>query len=207
MYLVLGTPSDSVCIFVHGKFGSKEEAEKYPELLEHGQILAIDLPNKGDIPPWEAVPVLEAALEYARARWKNIRLFAVSIGAWFSMQAFAGEAFERCFFVSPVVDFQRLIEDMILGAEITQEQLEREKNIGEFSWDFYAWVCTHPVTKWQIPTSILYAGGDALVRRESVLDFAEKFGCQLTVYEEGEHWFHTDEQMKVLHAWLKDVQL
>ena len=40
---------------------------------------------------------------------------------------------------------------------------------------------------------------------ETVSDFARRTGAGLTVMKGGEHWFHTDEQMKFLDTWLKGL--
>ena len=32
-------------------------------------------------------------------------------------------------------------------------------------------------------------------------DFVRRFGCGLTVMEDGEHWFHTPEQLDFLREW------
>ena len=69
------------------------------------------------------------------------------------------------------------------------------------SWEYLEYARTHKVTDWETPTSILYAGGDTLIRRESVEYFARCFGADLTVMEEGEHWFHTPEQVAFLRRW------
>ena len=53
------------------------------------------------------------------------------------------------------------------------------------------------------PTAILYAGQDHLTARETVEEFARRFGCSVTVMENGEHWFHTEEQLAVLDTWLQ----
>ena len=55
----------------------------------------------------------------------------------------------------------------------------------------------------QANMAILYAGKDHLTAREAVDDFARRFGCTVTVMENGEHWFHTEEQLAVLDAWLR----
>ena len=62
----------------------------------------------------------------------------------------------------------------------------------------------HPIT-WQVPTEILYAGGDHLVSRQTVERFAAEHGATLTVLEGGEHWFHTEEQLAFLDGWVKRV--
>jgi hypothetical protein len=34
-------------------------------------------------------------------------------------------------------------------------------------------------------------------------DFAEKHNAELSVMENGEHWFHTEEQMTFLDDWIR----
>ena len=58
----------------------------------------------------------------------------------------------------------------------------------------------HPLN-WQIPTSILYGEKDNLTSIETIRAFAEKQGASLTVMKGGEHWFHTEEEMKFLDEW------
>ena len=38
---------------------------------------------------------------------------------------------------------------------------------------------------------------------ETVSAFAERHCAELTVMPGGEHWFHTEEQMRFLDNWLK----
>lgn len=44
---------------------------------------------------------------------------------------------------------------------------------------------------------------DNLTSLETISDFANKYGATLTVMESGEHWFHTEEQMRFLDAWIR----
>ena len=39
---------------------------------------------------------------------------------------------------------------------------------------------------------------------ETMTNFANKIHADLTVFDEGEHWFHTEEQMDFLDTWVKD---
>ena len=34
-------------------------------------------------------------------------------------------------------------------------------------------------------------------------EFAERTGASLTVMKDGEHWFHTEEQMSFLFNWIR----
>ena len=65
-------------------------------------------------------------------------------------------------------------------------------------------VIENPIT-WNIPTEILYAGNDNLVSRQTVSEFTGNHNAHLTVMENGEHWFHTEEQLAFLNAWMKKV--
>ena len=109
--------------------------------------------------------------------------------------------------MSPVLDMERLILDMMAWAGVSEQALcergEVPTDFGEtLSWAYLCYVREHPIA-WQVPTEILYAGGDYLVSRQSVEQFAAEHGAGLTVLEGGEHWFHTEEQMALLDSWVK----
>ena len=111
--------------------------------------------------------------------------------------------------MSPVLDMERLILDM-MGRVGVSEQTLRERgeiptDFGEtLSWEYLSYVREHPIA-WQAPTEILYAGGDHLVSRQTVERFAAEHGAGLTVLEDGEHWFHTKAQLAFLDGWVKRV--
>ncbi len=73
--------------------------------------------------PWDAVPELENLLTLAQSRWDHISLRATSLGAWFSLLAFAGRPLEQALLVSPVLDMERLIRGMMAGACVSEEEL------------------------------------------------------------------------------------
>lgn len=215
--VILGAPSDKVYLFVHGKCGNKEDAQNFAEIVcDKGfQVLSIDLPEHGErrdnaekLVPWEVVPELQGVLSYAKQHWQSVSLYAVSIGAYFSLLSFSNEYFANCLFLSPVLDMVALIEKMMGWAAVSTAQLQAEKEIptdfGEvLSWAYYTYAKEHPINTWNSPTAILYAGQDNLTDRRTVTDFAKSFGCSLQIYEDGEHWFHTDEQLTVLRKWEK----
>lgn len=212
--ILYGEDFDRVWLFIHGKCGYKEEAEAFAEIVcpKGAQVLAIDLPEHGErkaetgFDPWHVVPELKEIMTYLRWHWPHISLRANSIGAWFSMLAFADTPPEQALFVSPVLDMERLIRNMMLWASVDEESLEREGEIptdfGEtLSWNYLQYTKTHSIVKWSAQTSILYAGKDNLTDRGTVDAFVSRFGCNLTVMENGEHWFHTSEQLNVLKKW------
>ncbi|QAT50794.1 alpha/beta hydrolase [Caproiciproducens sp. NJN-50] len=212
--VLYGEDADFVWLFVHGKCGYKEEGEAFAEIacLRDAQVLAIDLPQHGErkaetgFDPWHVVPELWEVMAYLRRRWAHVSLRANSIGAWFSMLAFPDTPPEQALFVSPVLDMEKLIRNMMLWASVDEERLEREGKIptdfGEtLSWDYLQYAKAHPIVEWAAPTAILYAGQDNLTGRGTVNAFASRFGCKLAVMENGGHWFHTPEQLDMLKSW------
>ena len=180
------------------------------------QVLAIDLPEHGErkkeasgFNPWTVVPELQAVFQYMKARWDEISIRANSIGAHFSMRAFSGEDIKKALFVSPIIDMERLICDMMGWAGVTEQEL-REKgeiatNFGQtLSWRYLIWEQEHPSQNWRCPTAILYAGQDNMTSRETVEGFAAAHGAGVTMMEDGGHWFHTPRQLAVLQGWEKD---
>lgn len=216
--ILYGNAADAVYLFVHGKCGCKEEAEDFAQFAcpKSWQVLAIDLPGHGErqdekdkFDPWHAVPELQWIMDWLRGRWPRVSLRANSIGAWFSMLSFSDVPIEKCLFVSPILDMERLIGGMMLASGVSEARLREAGEIptdfGEtLSWQYLTFVREHPIRVWTPPTELLYAGQDNLTDRTTVESFAERFRCGLTVMENGEHWFHTPEQMDVLHHWISE---
>ena len=108
------------------------------------------------------------------------------------------------------LDAQQVADELWLVARnekaLTDVAGELDTPFGEtLSWPYLQYVRAHPVSRWPTPTALLYASGDAMLRRTGVEDFARRFGGALTVLEGGEHWFHTPEQLAALHRWESDV--
>lgn len=216
--VVYGEVSDKCYLFVHGQSGFKEEGAAFAEITcpSGHQVLAIDLPEHGErqgevggFNPWTAVPELQTVFAYMKSRWGEISLRANSIGAHFSMLALGGKPLRKALLVSPIVDMERLIGDMMGWAGVSEEQLrargEIATNFGQtLSWKYLTWERQHPIQNWDCPTAILYAGQDNMASRETVERFVATHNAALTVMETGEHWFHTPEQLAVLRSWERE---
>ena len=193
----------TVILYIHGKGGSAAEADRFRAVCPGFDVLGVDY--QGEL-PWEAAGQIAAAYDEVRRQYDHIVILANSIGAYFAMLALQDLALDKALFVSPVLDMERLILDMMGWAGVS-EQMLREKgeiptDFGEtLSWAYLCYVREHPIT-WQVPTEILYAGGDHLVPRQTVEQFAAEHSAGLTVLEGGEHWFHTEEQLAFLDGWL-----
>lgn len=67
--------------------------------------------------------------------------------------------------------------------------------------DYLCYVRGNPVT-WKIPTHILYGEKDNLTAYGTIFEFAQRTNSTLSIMKNGEHWFHTEEQMKFLDEWI-----
>ena len=194
----------SIVIYVHGKGGNAAETEHYKPLFPSSDVIGFDYKAET---PWNAFEEFPAFFEEVRKNYDKVILIANSIGAFFSLNSLDKSLIDKAFLISPVVDMEKLISNMMLWAGVTEEELEKRKeiptNFGEtLSWEYLSYVREHPI-KWNVPTKILYSENDNFTSIETITDFAKRFGAELTVFKNGEHWFHTDEQMKFLDEWIK----
>lgn len=195
-----------VILYIHGKGGSYLEAEQYKKNCIGFDIIGIDF---NEYLPWIVQNQIRSVYNEAREKYDYIYVIATSIGAYFAMHTLAACDIEKALFISPVLDMERLILDMMCMANVTEKDLcekgEISTDFGEtLSWDYLCFVRENPII-WNIPTEILYAGKDSLVSRQTVNEFVSNHNAHLTVMENGEHWFHTDEQLAFLDAWMKEV--
>lgn len=190
-------------LYIHGKNGSAAECEHYKPLFPECEVIGLDYQT---FTPWETGAEIRSAVEKLKSEYDNIILIANSIGAFFSMNAGIDPIIKKAYFISPIVDMERLIADMVAWANVTEDEL-KEKGIihtsfGEdLSWEYLSYVREHPI-KWNAPTAILYGIKDNLTSFETISAFAEKHNAKLTVMENGEHWFHTEEQVRFLDDWI-----
>lgn len=191
-------------LYIHGKNGSASESEHYKPLFPEYEVIGFDYQT---FSPWETGAEIRSVVEKLKSEYDSIILIANSIGAFFSMNAGIDSIIKKAYFISPIVDMERLITDMMDWANVTEDKLKEKgmihTSLGEdLSWDYLCYVREHPV-KWSVPTAILYGKNDALTSYETISAFAKKHNAKLTVMENGEHWFHTEEQMQFLDNWIR----
>ena len=215
--LVWGENSDKVYLCVHGKMSSKESAEGIAKIAEQRgyQTISFDLPGHGErqnedkrCDIWNGIHDLTVIGEYVFAHWKEVSLYACSLGAYFSLNAYYRRDIKKCLFQSPILDMEYLIKQMMVWFEISEERLAREKEIDTpidiVTWDYYQYVKEHPIQKWDIVTNILFAGRDTLQSLEIVKEFVNKFNCVLTLSENSEHPFMGEGDEEIVEQWLRD---
>ena len=190
-------------LYIHGKNGCAAESEHYQTLFPGRDVIGLDYLTST---PWETGEEIRAAVETLSQRYAGITLIANSIGAFFSLYAGLNGFVRKAFLISPIVDMEKLIGDMMRWANVTEEDLASRGTVhtdfGEdLSWEYLCYVRDHPV-EWDIPTEILYGSRDHMTSFETISSFAQKHRAGLTVMEGGEHWFHTEEQMRFLDEWI-----
>lgn len=191
-----------IVVYVHGRGGSAAEAGHYVPLFPGCEVIGFDYCAQT---PWEAKEEFPQFFAELRKRCDRLTLISNSIGAFFSLSSLDGLV-DDTYLISPVVDMEKLIGDMMTWANVTEQRLEERREIatdfGEtLSWRYLCYVREHPV-EWRVPTRILYGERDNLTSKETISAFAERVGAELTVMPGGEHWFHTAEQMRFLDVWI-----
>lgn len=218
--VIWGENSKNLIIAVHGSMSSKEDVPiriLSEEASKLGiQVLSFDLPEHGDRKDEstlckieECVYDLNKIYSYAQNNADNIIICANSIGAYFSLSAYKNKPLKQCLFLSPVLDMERLIHNMMEWFSISPDDLQEQGSIptpiGQtLYWDYYQYVINNPITKWDVPTSILYGRHDNICEYETVKHFSEKYSCELIVSDNSEHYFHTDNDMLIYRNWLRE---
>ena len=219
---IWGEKSNKVYIAVHGNMSNKEDrvikilAEK---VVSKGyQLLSFDLPEHGERKDDKAylckvqncVKDLEQIIEYVKKEYEEINLWACSMGAYFSLISYKDEDIKQCLFLSTVVNMKVIIDNMMLLSSVTEEVLKEKQEIKtdfeqNLYWDYYKFVKENPIINWDKKTYILYGNKDNLQEEKIINDFCTEFNCDLSVLENGEHFFHTEEQLEFYRNWLDEV--
>ena len=179
------------------------------------QVLSFDLPEHGErkddtnylCKAQNCVKDLKQVIAYAKANYEEINLWACSMGAYFSLLAYKDEDIRNSIFLSPVVNMKVIIDNMMLWSNTTEKELEEKQEIKtDFGqtlyWDYYKYVKENPIVNWNIETFILYGSKDNMQEKSIIQKFSDKFNCKLSILENGEHYFHTKEQLNYYKKWL-----
>ena len=199
---------NKLAVYIHGKGGNAEESEHYKPIFDDCDVIGFDYSAQS---PWEAKKEFSEYFDSVCCGYDSVEVIASSIGAFFALNSVADKKIVKAYFISPVVDMEKLISDMMMWANVSENELAEKKEIstsfGEtLSWEYLCYVRKHPIN-WTVPTYILYGENDNLTSYETMSGFADKIGAGLTVMENGEHWFHTDEQMKFLDNWIQKCRM
>ena len=162
-------------IYVHGKGCSTAEAVHYNTLFPHSHVVGFDYQAQT---PWEAAEEFPAFVARRRCGYDALTLVANSIGAYFSLSSLSEKLVDSALLISPVVDMERLILDMMGWAGVTEAELQERREIptsfGEtLSWEYLAYARRHPIS-WSVPTRIPYGEKDNLTSYATISAFAQR---------------------------------
>lgn len=220
--IIWGEKSNKVFIAVHGNMSNKED-EVIKILAENVvskgyQLLSFDLPEHGErkentnylCKVQNCVKDLNSIMEYTKENYNEVNLWACSMGAYFSLLAYKNEKIKQCVFLSPVVNMKTIIDNMMLWSNTTEKELKEKQEVKtDFGqtlyWDYYKYVKDNPITNWNKKTYILYGNKDNMQNEDIIKNFSNKFNCDLSILDGGEHYFHTEEQLKFYKEWLSKV--
>ena len=196
--------TNEAVLYIHGKGGNAGEAEHYRTFFPGRDVYGFDYKAEN---PWDAKKEFSDKVAELAENYDRIILIAASIGAYFTMNSGICKYIDKAYFISPIVNMERLIMDMINWAGTSESELEKRKIIpvdfgDDLSWDYLQYVRSYKI-RWDVPTEILYGSADHLQSMDTIQEFVTKISAKLTIMEGGEHWFHTDEQMSFLDQWLQ----
>ena len=137
----------SVLVYIHGKNGSADEAEIYKPVFSEHEVIGLDYKAET---PWQAKAEFPSLFDKLCADSDNVILIANSIGAYFAMHSLAEKKINKAYFISPIVDMERLILDMMKWAGVGEKELAQRGEImtdfGEtLSWEYLCYVREHPI--------------------------------------------------------------
>ena len=115
------TDVKELVLYIHGKGGCAGESEHYKPLFPDHEVSGLDYQT---FTPWETGKEIRDVVELLHSKYKSITLIANSIGAFFSMHAGIDRMIDKAFFISPIVDMERLIRNRMALADVTEEQLK-----------------------------------------------------------------------------------
>ncbi len=218
--IIWGRDADKVILAVHGMFGNMLEGTKVvmAEVVEPlgYQVISFDMPGHGsriETSDWvfdDCAADVRKVVDYAKENYSSICMFGDSFGAYMIATACNDVELEKRLFISPGFDMAPFMLNLYETAGVTLEQLEEEGVIVNeismpFRWDNQVYMDEHPIESMPSPSYIFYNSGDEFFTQDSIEAWADKLGCELTVFDGGQHWLHTNEQLIAYREWLEDI--
>ena len=113
-------------MYVHGRGGSAKEAEHYRALFPESDVIGFDYRSQS---PWEAHEEFPRFFGERRGRYGSLVLVAHSMGAFLALSSLGRRHVDEAYLVSPIVDMEKLIRDMMARAGVTEEELSKRLEI------------------------------------------------------------------------------
>lgn len=212
-----GNPGKRAIIGVHGQLSNKFD----PVMAQCGEVIAsrgdqlitFDLPAHGDRQDDKAFnammanPEIKAFAQLARSQSTEVGLLASSIGAYFSLCDTPAGTFECAWLVSPLIDLEYYIRDVMAEYSVTDEQLEAETVINTpravLEWPYLRFVEEHPA-KLDIPSWTIRGDQDEMVPLDSLSRFVNAPGVELVQIEGGQHFLGQPPHLDMVITWFEE---
>lgn len=190
-------------IYVHGKGGSALEVERFKKNCPDFDMFGVDY---REYLPWIVEKQIRDVYQKLDSQYDQILILANSIGAYFSMLALQDLPIQKALFISPILNMEKSITDTLQTNNLTETDLKERQEITlgrkNLSWKYLQFVREHPID-WQVETEILYGENDDHTSKTVLEDFIKSHNAHVTIMENGEHWFHTKEQLAFLDNWMQ----
>ena len=111
---------NKVVIYIHGKGGNAEESVHYKSLFSDCDVVGLNYTAQF---PWEAKKEFPPLFDLICKNYKSVQVIANSIGAYLAMNALSDKQIEKAYFISPVVNMEKLITDMMFTSNVTEDEL------------------------------------------------------------------------------------
>ncbi|WP_243858963.1 hypothetical protein [Actinomyces sp. ZJ308] len=151
-------------------------------------------------------PEVRAFARLAHSQSTEVGLLANSIGAYFSLCDTPAGTFERAWLVSPLLDLEYYIRDMMAKYSVTDGQLEAETVIdtprGVLECPYLRFVEKHPA-RLDIPSWIIRGDQDEVVSLEALGRFVSAPGVELVQIEGGQHFLGRPPHLDTVVAWFE----
>ncbi len=162
-------------VYVYGKGGSAQEATHYRTLFSESEVIGFYYQSQT---LWEAKEEFPAFFTEKRKHCVRFTLIANGVGAFFALSSLDESLGDKAFFISPVVNMEKLICDMMLWSNVTEQELAEKSKIATgfretLSWNYLCYVREHPIS-WCVSTCILYGKHDHLTSVETISTFVKQ---------------------------------
>ena len=192
-------------VYLHGVLGSAEESRTFSYINKY-DVVGL---NYEDGAPWVVGPFIKKKFEELIKPLKDVIVIANSMGAFYTYAYLDQTKIKQAFFISPLANMKSIIECRMDKEGVTEKELKHKKYIKldngqEFDYYFFKkYVLDKHIDKWDVPTEILYAENDQIIKREDVVSFVKKHpNTNLTIKHNSLHYLHTAEELEFIKNWI-----
>ena len=220
--IIWGDNSSKIFIAMHGNMSNKEDEliSILADVLNSKgyHLISFDLPEHGErkenhdylCNAQNCIADLEKVYDYVLKNYDDINIWACSMSAYFSLIALKDKKINKAIFLSPIIDMHTLIKKMMGWANVTEEELKDKKIISTsfgttFYWDYYSFTKDNIVNNWRVSTDIICGDKDDMQDHSLLINFTDKYDCNLYTLKDGEHYFHTKSQLDYYRICLEKI--